>query len=86
MTGTTTYADEVDKCVCTHCGNYPKQFIGAVPEVGELDVLGETIGREKCFGAVKGKVQPGPMTFFRVSSDDRLGTAQGLYGRGELHR
>ena len=78
------YADEVDKCVCTHCGNYPKQFIGAVPEVGELDVLGETIGREKCFGAVKGKVQPGPMTFFRVSSDDRLGTLKAYTGEGSF--
>ncbi len=76
------YADEVDKCVCTHCGNYPKQFMGEVPEVGELDVLGETIGRSKCFGAVKGKVQPGPMTYFRVSSDDRAGTLKAYTGQG----
>ncbi|SDM01650.1 hypothetical protein [Aliiruegeria lutimaris] len=78
------YADEVDKCVCTHCGNYPKQFIGATPEVSELDVLGETIGRSKCFGAVKGKVQPGPMTFFRVSSDDRAGTLKAYTGQGDF--
>ncbi|WP_068114686.1 L-fucose/L-arabinose isomerase family protein [Tropicimonas marinistellae] len=78
------YADEVDKCVCTHCGNYPKQFIGATPEVGELDVLGETIGRSKCFGAVKGKVQPGPMTYFRVSSDDRAGTLKTYVGEGDF--
>ncbi|RYH09402.1 L-fucose/L-arabinose isomerase family protein [Tropicimonas sp. IMCC6043] len=78
------YADEVDKCVCTHCGNYPKQFIGATPEVGELDVLGETIGRSKCFGAVKGKVQPGAMTYFRVSSDDRAGALKAYVGQGEF--
>ncbi|MDV7144852.1 fucose isomerase [Tropicimonas sp. TH_r6] len=76
------YADEVDKCVCTHCGNYPKQFIGDTPEVSELDVLGETIGRTKCFGAVKGKVQPGDMTFFRLSSDDRAGTLKAYTGQG----
>ncbi len=78
------YAYEKDLCVCTHCGNYPKSFIGATPEVGELDVLGETIGREKCFGAVKGKVQPGPLTFFRLSSDDRAGTLKCYLGEGEF--
>ncbi|WP_116134096.1 L-fucose/L-arabinose isomerase family protein [Tropicimonas sp. IMCC34043] len=78
------YADAVDKCVCTHCGNYPKQFMGTTPEVGELDVLGETIGRSKCFGAVKGKVQPGPMTYFRVSSDDRAGTLKTYVGQGSF--
>jgi L-fucose isomerase-like protein len=78
------YGYEADKCVCTHCGNYPKSFIGETPEIGELDVLGTVIGREKCFGAVKGKVQPGPMTFFRVSTDDRLGTIKAYVGEGEF--
>ncbi len=78
------YADEIDKCVCTHCGNYPKSFLGTTPEISELDVLGETIGREKCFGAVKGKVQSGPMTYFRVSSDDRAGTLKCYLGEGEF--
>ena len=78
------YGREADKCVCTHCGNYPKSFIGETPEIGELDVLGSVIGREKCFGAVKGKVQPGPMTFFRASTDDRLGTVKAYVGEGEF--
>ena len=51
------YGHEADKCVCTHCGNYPKSFIGETPEISELDVLGSVLGKEKCFGAVKGKVQ-----------------------------
>lgn len=78
------YADHVDKCVCTHCGNYPKSFMGETPEVGELDVLGETIGREKCFGAVKGKVQSGDMTYFRLSSDDKNGMLKAYLGEGEF--
>lgn len=76
------YGDAVDKCVCTHCGNYPKSFIGDTPEISELDVLGETIGRAKCFGAVKGKVKAGDMTFFRLSSDDRAGTLKTYLGEG----
>ena len=76
------YGSEPDKCVCTHCGNYPKSFLGETPEVGELDVLGESLGRANCFGAVKGKVQPGEMTYFRVSSDDRNGTLKAYTGEG----
>jgi L-fucose isomerase-like protein len=78
------YGSEPDLCVCTHCGNYPKSFIGDEPEIGELDVLGESIGRSNCFGAVKGKVKPGPMTFFRLSSDDRAGTLKSYLGQGEF--
>lgn len=78
------YADEADICVCTHCGNFPKSFIGETPEISELDVLGESIGRSKCFGAVKGKVAAGPMTYFRLSSDDRAGTVKCYLGEGEF--
>lgn len=76
------YGNERDKCVCTHCGNFPKSFIGDTPEISNLDVLGEVIGREKCFGAVKGKVKSGPMTFFRLSTDDRHGTIKAYVGEG----
>lgn len=76
------YGREPDLCVCTHCGNYPKSFIGDTPEISELDVLGEVIGREKCFGAVKGKVKAGPMTYFRLSTDDRAGTVKCYLGEG----
>lgn len=78
------YGREADKCVCTHCGNYPKSFLGTTPEIGELDVLGESLGRANCFGAVKGKVAPGPMTYFRVSSDDRAGTLKAYLGQGDF--
>ena len=76
------YGDAEDMCVCTHCGNFPKSFLGETPEISELDVLGTVIGREKCFGAVKGKVQPGDMTYFRLSSDDRNGTLKAYVGEG----
>ena len=78
------YGEAKDMCVCTHCGNFPKSFIGSTPEVSELDVLGEIIGREKCFGAVKGKVKAGDMTFFRMSTDDRAGTVKSYVGQGEF--
>jgi len=78
------YADEPDKCVCTHCSNFPKSFMGNDVEISELDVLGETLGKDNCFGAVKGHVAPGPMTFFRMSTDDRRGIIKAYLGEGRF--
>lgn len=78
------YGDAADKCVCTHCGNFPKSFIGEEPEISNLGVIGTVVGPEKCFGAVKGKVQPGPLTYFRLSTDDRKGRIKTYVGEGSF--
>ena len=78
------YGDDRDMCVCTHCGNYPKGFVGGEIEISELDVLGETLGRDKSFGAIKGKVRPGPMTFFRMSTDDLHARIRAYVGEGDF--
>ncbi len=78
------YDYERDLCVCTHCSNYPKSFMGSDLTLGELDVLGTTLGKEQCFGAVKGKVAAGRMTYFRVSTDDNLGIIKAYGGEGEF--
>lgn len=78
------YGSEEDKCVCVHCSNYPKSFIGNEVEISNLDVLGKVIGQEKCFGAIKGKAAPGPMTFFRISTDDTRGRIKSYLGEGEF--
>ncbi len=78
------YGDDADKCISQHCGNFPASFIGAKPEISELDVLGESLGRENCFGAIKGKVAPGDMTYFRMSTDDARGRIKAYLGEGEF--
>ncbi len=74
------YDDSPDLCVCTHCGNHPKSFLGVEPEISTLGVLGTQIGADKCFGAVKGKAAPGPLTYFRISTDDRAGQIRAYVG------
>lgn len=76
------YGDRKDIVVGTHCSNYPKSFMGSDIEVSNLDILGESLGRERCFGAVKGKVAPGPFTFFRLSTDDTAGKIKSYLGEG----
>lgn len=78
------YGDEPDICVNTHCGNYPAGFLGTKPTIGELDILGASIGPELCFGAVKGKVAPGDMTYFRISTEDAGGYIKAYVGEGEF--
>ncbi len=57
------YGDDRDMCINTHCSNYPKSFIGKTPEISNLDVIGNSVGPEKCFGAIKAQVAAGPMTY-----------------------
>ena len=78
------YGDDRDVCVCTHCSSYPRSFIGREVEISNLDVLGASLGEDLCFGAVKGKVAAGPMTFFRISTDDICGEIRAYVGEGEF--
>lgn len=77
------YGDDRDKCVCTHCSNYPKSFIQNDIEISNLDILGASLGYDRCFGAIKGKVNPGPFTYFRISTDDLTGKMKSYLGEGE---
>ena len=78
------YGQDRGKCVCTHCSNYPRGFIGGPVEISNLDVLGKTLGPENCFGAIKGKVAAGEMTYFRLSTDDRNGRIKCYCGEGRF--
>ncbi len=78
------YGTEKDKCVCTHCSNFPKSFMGSDIEISNLDVLGETLGKQRCFGAIKGHVAAGPMTYFRMSTDDARGKIKSYLGEGKF--
>lgn len=77
------YGNDRNKCVVTHCSSYPKSFIGREIEISNLDVLGKSLGAEKCFGGIKGKVSKGPMTFFRMDTDDLKGQIRAYIGEGE---
>jgi L-fucose isomerase-like protein len=78
------FAEDRNKVVCTHCSNYPKSFFDSEVEIGSLDILGTVLGQEDTFGAVKGKVGPGPMTYFRISTDDLHGRIKSYLGEGRI--
>jgi L-fucose isomerase-like protein len=78
------FGEDRNMCVCTHCSNYPKSFFENQIEISNLDVLGTVLGQENCFGAVKGKVKAGPLTYFRISTDDTLGIIKSYLGEAEF--
>jgi L-fucose isomerase-like protein len=78
------FGEDRDMCINTHCSSFPKEFMQTEVEISNLDVLGATLGPENCFGAVKGQAKPGPMTFFRLSTDDRRGVIKSYLGQGEI--
>ena len=78
------FAEERNKCVCTHCGNFPKSFVRNDLKLGTLGVLGRTLGKVNTFGAVYGKVTKGDFTFFRISTDDTKGAIKAYLGTGEI--
>ena len=78
------FAEDRNKVVCTHCSNYPKAFFENDIEIGSLDILVTVLGQEDTFGAVKGKVAPGNMTYFRISTDDPKGIIKSYLGEGVI--
>ena len=78
------FAEDRNKCVCTHCGNFPKSFVRNDLKLGTLGVLGRTLGKVNTFGAVYGKVTKGDFTFFRISTDDTKGTIKAYLGTCEI--
>lgn len=79
------FAEDRNKCVCTHCGNFPRGFIGNKNlKLTPLGVLGRTLGKVRTFGAIDAKVSKGPFTFFRISTDDPAGKIRAYVGEGEI--
>lgn len=74
--------DDPDLVACTHCSNYPKSFFDDEIEISNLDVLGASLGADNSFGAIKGRVKAGDMTFFRMSTDDHNGRVHAYVGEG----
>jgi L-fucose isomerase-like protein len=75
------YAGDPDKCVFFHCGNWAKSFLPDI-EISVAPILGSTLGVENTYGALAGRTPAGPMSFARVTTDDREGRIKAYVGEG----
>lgn len=74
-----------NKCVSLHCSNFPASFFGHNDfEIGNLGVLSTTLGSDHCFGACKAQIKEGPMTFAKITTDDKNGKIKLYVGEGEF--
>lgn len=76
--------EDRNMCINLHCSNFPKSFFEKDIEIENLDVLGSTLGADKCFGACKGQVAGGPMTYAKITTDDLTGEMKLYVGEGEF--
>ncbi|MGH9162924.1 MAG: L-fucose/L-arabinose isomerase family protein [Vicinamibacteraceae bacterium] len=77
------YGDDPNKCVFFHCGNWAKAFLPDIT-MGTAPILGTVLGEENTYGALAGRTPSGPVTFARVSTDDRHGRVVTYVGQGRF--
>lgn len=75
------YGGDPDKCVCFHCSNLPKSCFSEM-KMGYQEIIAGTLGKEKTYGTVVGRIKPGPMTYTRVSTFDSEGIVAAYLGEG----
>ncbi len=83
------YADDPEKGVMFHCSNLPRDFFvenqaEVNPVMDYQEIIAGTVGKEKTFGTVVGRVRTGPFSFCRVSTDDLNGRISTYVGEGEF--
>jgi len=77
------YADDDDKCVLFHCGNWAKSFLPDI-KISTAPILGSILGVENTYGALDGRTPGGPLTYGRLTTADTEGKIRAYVGEGEL--
>lgn len=77
------YADDPDKCVLFHCGNWAKSFLPDI-QISNAPIIGTSVGVENTYGALDGRTPAMPLTYGRISTDDPKGMIKVYLGEGEL--
>ena len=77
------YGDDPDKAVCFHCSNLPKHFF-ATSKMDFQEIIAGSVGKLNTFGTIVGRVKSAPMTYCRVSTNDRWGTISTYLGEGRF--
>lgn len=77
------YANDDEKCVLFHCGNWAKSFLPDI-EISTAPILGTSVGEENTYGALSGRTPASPLTYGRISTDDSKGIMKAYIGEGAL--
>jgi L-fucose isomerase-like protein len=79
------YASEPDKCVLFHCGNWARSFFKpGEPKMSYGEILATVLGEENTYGTVSARAMPNPLTYARITTDDRHGVIKSYVGEGRI--
>jgi L-fucose isomerase-like protein len=79
------YGDDPDKCVLFHCGNWAKTFFGQCDvKMSYGEILATVLGKDRTYGSVSGRAVAAPITFARLTTDDRMGQIHTYVGEGRI--
>jgi L-fucose isomerase-like protein len=77
------YGKDPNKCVFFHCGNWARTYLPDA-KISTAPILGTTLGEQNTYGAMSGRTPSGPVTFARISTDDKAGMIRAYTGEGRF--
>ena len=77
------FGDDPNKCVFFHCGNWAREFASDLT-IGISEIQATTLGREHTYGGLEGHASPRPITYARVTTDDRNRRIRAIVGEGRF--
>ncbi len=79
------YEDDPNKGMVFHCSNLPRSvFVEDIMTITHHGTLENSMGKDKSWGAVFGRVKPDPFTYLRISTDDARGKIKAYVGEGHF--
>jgi L-fucose isomerase-like protein len=77
------FGADPDKAVVFHCSNLPSHFLEST-EMRYQEIIAGTVGKDQTYGTLYGRINPGPATFLRLSTDDFAGEIKAYTGEGRF--
>lgn len=77
------YGGDPNKCILFHCGNWAKSLLSEA-RMANAEILATVLGTENTYGTVSGRAKAAPLTFARITTDDRRGRIRAYVGEGRI--
>ncbi|MDO9547158.1 MAG: L-fucose/L-arabinose isomerase family protein [Pelolinea sp.] len=78
------YANEKDKCMLFHCGNWAKSFFDEEIKMSYGEILATVLGKENTYGTISARAAATPVTVARIETDDYRGCIKSYISEGQL--
>jgi len=77
------YGDKPDRAFIFHCSNLPRSWFKEV-KMSYNKIIATGVGQENAWGTCEGPLNPGSITYLRLSTDDVQGCITSYLGEGKI--